>query len=135
MQGEKELEMKKELIKHIVDQLVSYGYQVYVSKDGRYGFYTDGNRVVCFGGSWEWSVDFSGNYRPTGRNAADAGRRIGTGWQIAKEMTSIDAHSAEMFIKANAPQWAVKSEEFAYTTPEQHLKMYGNSSGYVKVEK
>lgn len=118
--------MKKELIKRITEQLVSYGYQVYVSKNGEHGFYTDGNRVVSFGGHWNFSVDFSGNYRS---------RHCGTGWQIAKEMTSIDAHSAEMFIKANAPKWATRGENVEYTTPEQHLAMYGSSSGYVKVEK
>jgi hypothetical protein len=117
-------EMKRELINHIAQQLKSYGYPVYISKDGTYGFYTDGERVVSFGGQWAFSVDFSGNYSTT------APRSCGTGWQIAKELHDINQYTAESFIKANAPRWAVGDAKVQYTTPEQHLKTYGASSGY-----
>lgn len=117
---------KRELVHHIAQQLKSYGYKVYLSKNREHGFYTDGHRVVSFGGQWRLSVDFSGNYRST---------RSGTGWQIegGKELGSISSEQAERFIKANAPSWATR-EAVTYTTPEQHLKMYGASSGYTKEE-
>ena len=117
--------MKKELIAHIARQLHSYGYTVYLAKSGEYGFYTDGKRVVSFGGHWNFCVDFSGNY-----NAGENAKYCGTGWQIAKELTSISAEAAEIFIKAYAPSWAIGGRAVSYTTPEQHLKTYGKSSGY-----
>lgn len=126
--------MKKQLIAHIAKQLKSYGYTVYIAKSSEYGFYTDGVRVVSFGGSWSWSVDFSGNYYPTGRNAHENGRSIGMGWKIegGEELSDISAEQAEQFIKCGAPNWAVRGLPFAYTTPEQYLKTYGGSSGYVE---
>lgn len=122
---------KQELIAHIAQQLKSYGYTVYVAKSGDYGFYTDGSRVVSFGGYWNFSVDFSGNYR-AGENA----RSCGTGWQMegGKELTGIDMYTAERFIKADAPRWATQGYAVTYTTPEQHLKTYGSSSGYTEVQ-
>ena len=114
--------MKKQLIQCIATKLHGFGYDVYVSDSGEHGFYTDGVRVVSFGGHWRWSVDFSGNYRPT--------KQSGTGWQIANEQTDITEDQAKAYIVANAPAWA--NREPIYTTPEQHLATYGKSSGYQK---
>lgn len=119
--------MKKQLIAHIAQKLKSFGYTVYVSKDGAHGFYTNGVRVVSFGGSWKFSVDFSGNYRA---HTSDGGRRMGTGWQIAKECSDINQFDADLYIKCAAPSWATGNLPFSYTTPEEHLKTYGASSGY-----
>jgi hypothetical protein len=118
--------MKKELIQNIAKQLKSYGYTVYIAKSGEYGFYTDGEKVVSFGGSWCFSVDFSGNYK------SERMTSTGTGWQIAKEMGIITEEQAEQFIKACAPHWATNGIPVKYTTPEQYLKTYGSSSGYVE---
>lgn len=113
--------MKKELIRDIALSLVSYGYAVYLSKNQEHGFYTDGARVVSFGGHWDWSVDFSGNYRS---------KTCGTGWQIAKEKSSITAEEAARYISEGAPRWATNGEHVTLTTPEKQLAMYGASSGY-----
>jgi hypothetical protein len=115
--------MKKELIQHIAKNLHSFGYDVYLSADGRHGFYTNGKRVVCFGGQWNFSVDFSGNYLPT--------RTSGTGWSIANEQADITKEQADSYINPNAPRWTGNTSPI-YTTPEQHLKTYGESSGYAK---
>jgi len=114
--------MKKQLIQHIANKLHGYGFDVYISADQRHGFYTDGKRVISFGGQWNFSVDFSGNYAPS--------KTSGTGWQIAKEKADITQEQAEQYINANAPHWANTNP--TYTTPEQHLKTYGISSGYTK---
>jgi hypothetical protein len=119
--------MKKQLIADIAAALHSYGYQVYIAEGRDYGFYTDGSRVVSFGGSWQFSVDFSGNYRAL---TSDGGRRMGTGWQIAKELSSITAEQAHAFVTASAPMWATGGEKYKLTTPEEHLKTYGKSSRY-----
>jgi hypothetical protein len=118
---------KKQVITQVAQQLHSYGFTVYLAKGGEHGFYTDGTRVVSFGGQWEFSVDFGGNYRAL---THDGGRRIGTGWQIAKELSGISEDQARAFITAGAPMWAVHGEKFAYTTPAEHLQTYGKSSGY-----
>ena len=114
---------KKELIVEIAKQLKSYGYTVYVSKYGTHGFYTDGKRVVTFGGHWSFCVDFGGNYKSQSR---------GTGWQFdnGKELTQITQDQAKSFIEASPPGWATRGEQVTLTTPEQHLKNYGISSAY-----
>lgn len=114
--------MKQKLIQDIAEKLDSFGYAVYVSDDGRHGFYTDGQRVVSFGGQWNFCLDFSGNYRPS--------KTGGTGWGIAREQADITAEQARAYITANAPRWANIAP--IYTTPEEHLKTYGKSSGYRK---
>ena len=115
--------MKKQLIQNIAQALHSYGFDVYISADGRHGFYTDGRRVVSFGGQWNFSVDFSGNYAPS--------KTSGTGWQIAAEQADISKEQADAYISAHAPHWTGNTNPI-YTTPEQHLKTYGISSGYTK---
>lgn len=112
---------KRELIVELAKALHSYGYSVYLAKDKTYGFYTDGLRVVSFGGHWSFSVDYSGNYKST---------RSGTGWQIEPEQGVPTAAKAKQYLESNAPRWAVGSDTITYTTPAQHLKTYGNSSGY-----
>lgn len=119
---------KREHIAAIAQKLKAWGYRVFIAKDGTYGFYTDGTRVVSFGGYYIGMVDFSGNYNG-GANA----RSVGTGWQIAKELSDITEAQAKEFITAYAPRWATQGRAVTYTTPEQHLKTYGKSSGYVEV--
>ena len=116
---------KTQIIQNIAENLHKYGYDVYLSKDKCYGFYTNGKRVVSFGGSWQFCVDFSGNYKQS--------KESGTGWGIAKELTDISEEDANAFINANAPSWT-RNKNPIYTTPDQHLKTYGNSSGYAKFE-
>jgi hypothetical protein len=115
------METKKELVARIANALKSYGYDVHLSKSREYGFYTNGSRVVSFGGTWSWSVDFSGNYRS---NAC------GTGWQIATELSSISEEQAAAFIAAGAPNWATRGEAVTLTTPEKYMATYGQSSGF-----
>jgi len=121
--------MKKALIAHIAQRLKSFGYTVYIAEDGTYGFYTDDTRVVSFGGQWNFSVDFSGNY------ITSAPQQTGTGWGISggRELSDIDAETARRFITENAPQWATRGASVVkYTTPEQYLKTYGPSSRYTR---
>lgn len=114
--------METQLVHDTATALTSYGYIVYLSKNKQHGFYTDGRRVVSFGGQWNFSLDFSGNYRS---------QHCGTGWQIAKEQGVPTKEQADYWINANAPSWT-DNKNPVYTTPEQHLKTYGQSSGYEK---
>ena len=115
--------MKKQLIKHFADKLVSFGYVVYIAKSGDYGFYTDGKRCISFGGTWYFSLDISGNYKSN---------NCGTGWQIEKEISDLNKSDAEKWINENPPYWATKGESVKLTTPEQYLSTYGKSSGYTE---
>jgi hypothetical protein len=113
-------ELKQQTVQKLADQLVAHGFTVYLAKSGTHGLYTDGQRVVSFQSEWIGSAKFSGNYQS---------KRSGTGWQLAESLAWIDKEMAETFIKASAPRWAT-TEQVKYTTPEQHLKTYGPSSGY-----
>ena len=118
---------KQALIQHIAQRLNAFGYTVYIAERGEYGFYTDGVRVVSFGGSWSTMVDFTGNY------ITSAPRATGTGWGIpgGKELCDITEEQARAFIKSNAPDWATRgASSVRYTTPEQYLKTYNPSSRY-----
>ncbi len=114
-------EMKRELISQIAKSLKSFGYKVYISKSKEYGFYTDGLQVVCFGGQWSFYVDFGGNYISPPHSGC------GTGWQIAKEMSSITKDLADEFIKAPAPHWATRGVPVILESPEHHLQFYSSS--------
>jgi hypothetical protein len=122
---------KKELIAELAKALHGYGFTVYIAKSGDYGFYTDGKSVVSFGGYWKFSIDFSGNYKPI--NSAD-GKLVGTGWQIDKEVGIPTLLEASDYLNALPPRWATDGLGVVKTTPEQHLKTYGVSSGYTLYE-
>jgi hypothetical protein len=113
--------MKTQLVNETAQALTSYGFTVYISKTNDYGFYTDGERVVSFGGQWNFCLDYSGNYKSN---------YSGTGWGIAKEKGVLTEEEANAYIKAHAPNWAVGSDKYSYTTPEQHLATYGKCCGY-----
>lgn len=117
--------IKKQLVAETAEALHSYGYTVYIAGSGEYGFYTDGARVVSFGGSWEYSLDFSGKYISS---------HSGIGWQLEGQIGVPTKEQAAEFIKTNAPRWAT-TENVKYTTPEQHLARYGASSKYAEYGK
>jgi hypothetical protein len=106
------------------------GFRVFIAKSGEYGFVTDdaGSRVLCFG--FSNGGELSGNYGPPSTTS-------GTGWRINKSpydlQTAADVRDA---LYAHAPQRTERTETKGwryYTTLEQHLKMYGDSSRYVEV--
>jgi hypothetical protein len=114
----------RQLIMETAKALHSFGYTVYVSKSGTHGFYTDGTRAVSFGESYGM-LHVSGNYVPS--------KRSGTGWVIADAIGAINEDQAKKYITENAPSWAGNTNP-RYTTPEQHLKTYGDSSGYAQFQ-
>lgn len=116
---------KQELVREVATTLTSYGFVVYLSHNGEYGFYTDGKRAVSFGGCWNWCLNFSGNYQQS--------RQSGTGWLIEKDQGVPTRDQAEEWIKANAPAWTGNHNP-VYMTSEKLLDVYRRSSGYVKFE-
>jgi len=109
---------KTEATTQLAADIKAAGYRVFIAKRGTYGFYTDaeGSRVVSFqfdlGG-----FKFSGNYKS---------KTCGTGWQL-------EDGSFEGMFNQNAPQWAVCGADVKYTTLDQHLATYQQSSQYVEV--
>lgn len=118
------MSFRRELIEDVAKALKLYGYRVYLAKSGLHGFYTDGKRVVSFqydlGG-----VRYSGNY------STNRPYETGTGWGLGEYMV-ISPHTAQQFITAHAPHWAVRDAAVTYTTPEAFLKKYGASSQYAE---
>lgn len=120
-------EYKRELIRSIATNLRKYGYTVYLAERGTYGFYTDGRRVVSFGGHWEHCANFSGNYRAL----TEAGRRyMGDGWGIASVETPINRREAGEYIAAIPPRWATGGYPYSLTTPEEYLVLHQKSSRF-----
>lgn len=112
---------KIEMVKELASQIKQEGFRVFIAKSGTYGFYTDkaGSRVVSFqcdlGG-----IKFSGNYKTSNP------RSTGTGWELSKGTFQ------DMF-NQSAPSWAIKEATWKYTTLEQHLAVYQQSSNYTEI--
>lgn len=109
-------------IMSVAIKLKSYGFDVYLSKDGTgdYGFFTDGKRVVSF----QSDGKISGNYSPC--------RFSGTGWIMAYSQWDITEKEALDYITQNAPIWT-NNKNPIYSTPKSYLKLYGNSSKFSKI--
>ena len=102
------------------------GFRVYLAKARDYGFITDetGSRVLSF--SFTDGGKLHGNYGPPSRAS-------GTGWRL--EQSPYDLHTAADVRRAlyeHAPSWCGNGWS-RYTTLEQHLKLYGDSSGFVEL--
>ena len=108
---------EKEAATDFARAVAAQGLTVYLASRGTYGFFTDGRRVVCFSVGMFEGVRLSGNYRPS--------KETGTGWMIMNGATPEHAAAA---LATHAPRWANRAP--VYTTPEEHLKTYGKSSGY-----
>jgi hypothetical protein len=124
---------KRETIEELAKNLIAAGYRVFISKTGTYGFYTDkeGTKIISFQMDL-LSVSASGNYKTSEPS------RTGGGWQITdcfscfNRYPSVNKVEADKVFNAYPPSWALGSATFKYTTLEQHLKQYGQSSGYVE---
>ena len=112
----------QEMFEIIADALKAWGFSVWKSKSGTYGFYTDEQetRLVSFQ-TTDGVVTFSGNYV--------ASQGCGTGWQMESDAPRTK-QDAEKYLYRGAPYWANPNP--TYTTVAQHLEMYGVSSGYNK---
>jgi len=121
------IDYKRQKIQELASKLLSKGFRVFISKAGTYGFYTDrdGKRVVSFQSDLG-GITLAGNYKTS------APHSTGTGWRIA-ELTSLDA-PYEAYLNSYPPQWATNGHTWKYTTVEQHLAVYGESSGYKELE-
>lgn len=102
------------------------GFKVYLAKAGNYGFITDdsGARVLSF--SFTDGATLSGNYGPPSQKS-------GTGWRL--EQSPYDLHTAadvRRALNASAPPWCGDGWT-RYTSLEQHLALYGDSSQYVQI--
>lgn len=113
------------------------GFRAFVAKnDGirGHGFFTnaDGSRVVSF------QMDdgsLGGNYGPPSRTS-------GTGWRMNETVWNIKtAGDVQRVLDATPPDWCRRASPQArgddgwkyMTTLDQHLGMYGRSSGYQEI--
>lgn len=108
------------------ERITALGFPVYVAKSGTHGFFTDpeGRRVVSF--QFEFDESLSGNYGPPSKYA-------GTGWKMATSPNSLrTADDVTAALTEEPPRFCPKGENGWqwFTTRDQHLKVYGQSSGY-----
>lgn len=117
---------KTEAVAQLAAQITAAGFRAFIAESGTHGFFTDekGSRVVSFqydlGG-----ISFSGNYR------TDSPRTTGTGWRLEPPRGPLRPELARMF-GAHAPQWAVGSTPWRFTTLAQYLATYQKSSQFVE---
>lgn len=109
---------KAEATKELANAIKKAGFRVFLAERGTYGFYTDaeGSKVVSF----EFDLggfNFSGNYK------SNQPRNTGTGWQLA------DGSFQDMFDQF-PPSRAVGAADWKFTTLDQHLHTYQNSSKF-----
>lgn len=103
------------------------GFRVFVAKAGHYGFITDtdGTRVLSW--SFSDSSSLSGNYGPPSHES-------GTGWRLAQsphDLKSADDVRAALYATPD-PRQCGRGWRY-FTTLQQHLSMYGDSSKYREV--
>lgn len=121
----------KERTAELISKIKSFGYPVYLSKNGNYGFFTnsDGSKIVSFQIDY-FFFNFSANHKSIG---------LGTGYRITNDeqcpLWEIDNFCTAEFLEKliNAPIYKSrrKNEKFlSWTTLEQHLKSYQDSSKY-----
>lgn len=105
----------------LAQEIKAAGFRVWLAKRGTYGFYTnaDGSRVVSF------QFDLGG-FSFTGQYKSSQPRQCGCGW-------GLQADSFEGMIQQYAPSWATNGFEYKFTTLDQYLASYGQSSGFVEV--
>jgi hypothetical protein len=121
----------KERTAELVKKIKSFGYPVYLSEKGNYGFFTnaDGSRIVSFQIDY-FFFNFSANHKSIG---------LGTGYRITNDekclLWEIDTFCTAKFLESliNAPIYRSrrKNEKFlSWTTLDQHLASYQSSSKY-----
>lgn len=122
----------KQRTAELTSKIKSFGYPVYLSEKGNYGFFTnaDGIRVISFQIDY-FFFNFSANHKSIG---------LGTGYRITSDekclLWEIDTFCTAEFLESliNAPAYKSrrKNEKFlSWTTLEQHLKSYQESSKYI----
>lgn len=123
-------ERKKELIREFALSIKKCGYRAFIAELGTYGFFTDeeGTRVVSFHEDYG-DIHLSGNY------ITDNPRSSGTGWGMGTyPCLSVPKQRADEWFNAVPFREAISScRTWRYTTLEEHLKTYQQSSKYEEI--
>ena len=102
------------------------GLTVYLARDREYGFITDdtGSRVLSF--SFTDGGSLHGNYGPPSTKS-------GTGWRLEQSPNDLrTAEDVRRALYALAPGFCGDGWKH-YTTVANHMKLYGDSSGFTQV--
>lgn len=122
----------------LATKIKSFGFDVYLSSVGNYGFFTDGKKLISFQIDY-FFFSFSSNHKSINLGT---GHRLTTDEQcpinLSSQFFSIDEFCTLEFLQGllNCKPYISKkpSEKFvSWTTLEEHLSFYGSSSKYVKL--
>lgn len=111
------------IIQELTENIKKAGFRVFIAESKSHGFYTDnsGSKLISFQNDLS-GIQFSGNYRTSKPS------QTGSGWILNVDNTS--KFDIKSIFNEIPPYWATAGSKWAYTTLEQHLKMYGKSSKY-----
>jgi hypothetical protein len=120
------LEHDLNVIRELATGIRKAGFRVFLSKSGKYGFFTDteGKSTVSFHMQYG-AVGFTANHK------TDSPRQAGTGWRI----DPVGMTTYQEMIAATTPTWArggADPSTIRRTTLPEHLAMFGRSSGYTE---
>lgn len=114
------------------EHIKGLGFRVFLSKSKTYGFITDqkGERVLSFSFSGLQDT-LSGNYGPPSTTSV-------TGWRLSTwRLSTLPAHlqiRSDVVKALNAsPDFNVGKGWKYFQSLDQHLAMYGSSSGYEEI--
>ena len=105
-----------------VERIKTLGFRVFVAERGEYGFITDETATRVLSWSFTDGGRLSGNYGPPSQECGTGWVLEGSPWDL---QTGDDVKSA---LYEHPPHWIRGWKHF--TTVEQHLAMYGQSSRY-----
>lgn len=114
--------------------LKGFGYDVYISESGTYGFFCkpDGQKLISFQVDY-FFISFSANHKSRG---------LGSGYRITSDeqcvMWEMEKWATKEFFESLLdckPYRSHKSNEvfLSWTTLDQHLATYNSSSKYTKL--
>lgn len=126
------MKTKNDYTVELATKIKSFGFDVYLSSVGNYGFFTDGNKLISFQIDY-FFFSFSANHKSI---------NLGSGYRLTEDdqclLWDVDKFCTLEFLQGllNCKPYISKKphEKFvSWTTLEEHLSFYNSSSKYIKL--
>lgn len=122
-------EYARQTIQQLSKAMLDQGFRVFLAESETYGFMTDadGTRVVCFQTDLG-IVSLSGNYK------TNKPLETGMGWRIGEIDGKFNTVNFACLFLSSPPSWALKGASWRFTTLNEHLATYQESSKYRELD-